>query len=159
MFSGAKQGLGLFLVCLLTACTKSPAKHEAKISPPDGFTEALPKTDTGLPIVIQAAGTLTGSLTVALAYDAERDDALSRWGSCLRRVLACGETNLPKPAAACIDAIDRCPDDTGGNGCCAPACLSEFDQLLAQGNDELAAITGSFLKGNCQKGMTQRGQQ
>lgn len=116
---------------------------------PPALRAALPTTDAGLPILIW---TNAGGLEVGLAVDETIDDPSRRRASCMSRVSACYEANPGRKIAGCIDQIEQCKDNTGGLGCCAPACIKEFRALSKQGVDEDEAIDRVFLGAACLEG-------
>ena len=49
----------------------------------------------------------------------------------------------------CIAKLERCGDDTGGKGCCPPACYAAFEAALGAGAAEDDAVRATFLEGSC----------
>jgi hypothetical protein len=94
---------------------------------------------------------LPPGLSVALGYDDTLDDPISRWGQCLSRVLGCYRAS-PTAISTCVASMDRCADDTGGQGCCPPACIEQFRANVAAGMAENNAVDASFVEGTCVAG-------
>lgn len=114
--------------------------------------EAFPKTADGKPILMQA-GDPSGS-SVALVYDKSKQDTpVTRYAACLSRVTACAKTNTIETAAECIPMIERCPTNEGGEACCPPACIEQFQALIAEGKELMSALNESFIKGDCFEGL------
>ena len=148
----------ILLACLLVSCrgndrgANPPSAPVARTMPP-ALAVALPHTPDGRPILIQTNSLTTPDERIALAYDDKLDDPVVRYGWCLERVAACYHTNRP-PIARCIDLIEKCSSDEGGVACCAPACVREFHRQLTLGRTEMRAIAESFVRGDCQAGLT-----
>lgn len=125
--------------------------------PSTGMTptlEALPKDDGGLPILLTTP-VMSPGVGVELVYDPTLDDAVARWGECLSRVAACYRTNDGK-LGGCADFIEPCADNTGGTGCCPPACLAAYRDLINRGVSEREAIDQSFVAGDCVQGFREQ---
>ncbi len=135
----------------LDAGVRPPAPVVSSEVPP-AVLAALPKTDAGLPILIMLPGAAPSGGTPALVYDPALDDPIARWGACLSRVGACYETNAPQPISGCVELIERCDDDSGGDDCCPPACIAGFQARVAAGADEWSAVKESFVRGGCLTG-------
>jgi hypothetical protein len=120
--------------------------------PPD-LAEGLPRTDGGQPVVMTTNATLAPGVMLALTYDEKLDDPISRWGSCLSRVVGCYRTNGGY-LGGCVDHIEVCGDPAGGDGCCPRGCLDRYKALRGQGVPEDTAVDGSFIAGDCIPGFT-----
>ena len=83
---------------------------------PEALKKALPRDREGRPVIAQQGG-------LGLVYDSKLNDPITRWGACLSRVLAVKTAN---PGAGmlshCIDLMEVCPTDEGGDDCCPQAC-------------------------------------
>lgn len=136
------------------AYSTQPPAPATPAAMPSALEDALPKTDDGLPIVVQTGAGLPSGLSLALAYDATLADPIALWGQCLSRVTACYRTN-EGPITGCVDLIEVCADDAGGEGCCPRACLDRFHELRDGGTGEDDAVNGSFLEGSCIPGFVE----
>jgi hypothetical protein len=121
---------------------------------PADVEAALEHDDQGRPIVIDTPSMVAEGERVALVFDKDLDDPITRYGWCLERVAACRHANPTSPLSGCIDQIQPCADNTGGRACCAPACVAEYHQQQALGLDDKEAIAASFVRGDCLQGFT-----
>lgn len=136
----------------------------AEVGEPDGgppsptLIEQLDEIDDldqeGRPILIRSPAVMPSGLELALVYDATLDDPITRWAACLAIVRDC----LPPWSAApdsCVEALPACADDTGGEACCAPSCVTAFADARDAGADVDAAWEASFLDGRCVDGLAE----
>ena len=148
----------LVVVCALGCgdnekITANPPGPPIEPSIPPDIEAALEHDEQGRPVMIDTPSMTSSAEKIALVFDKDLDDPIARWGSCLERVTACYRANPGSPIAGCIDQIERCADDTGGKGCCAGACISEFKRQRGLGVTEDEAIDASFVKGHCLQGI------
>lgn len=113
------------------------------------FLDALPKDGEGRPILMSGPSALGPGTTVRLVWQDAVDDPIARFAACLDLALSCQSgAEFDRP---CVDAIPACTDDTGGLDCCAPACLTDFQQRVSSGWSGTNAIT-QLLRTDCQQG-------
>lgn len=129
-----------------------PAPPLPRDLPPEVIA-SFPQNDRGQPILHSTRFAGEGSLR--LVYDRDLDDPLARWGQCLGRVVACYRTN-EGPIDGCIELIERCADDRGGEGCCPAQCIDEFRAKNSSGASEKEAIDASFVHGGCIRGFREQ---
>ena len=113
---------------------------------------ALPRTDDGLPILISTGTPGPDGYQLSLAYDATRDDPVSRWTQCLGRVTACYHANPGAPILGCLTLVERCDGASGGFGCCPTACIEAVNDAVSSGMSEADAIDSVLLAGDCVEG-------
>ena len=136
-----------------SANPREPLPTTSTAIPPE-LGAGLGQTPRGFPILVETTAGLPPGLALAIAYNANADDAVARYGECLSRLSACYAKNHGV-IGDCFDdtgdgpaLIQPCADDTGGKGCCAPACISQYRELLGrEGEDK--AVTDSFFLGDC----------
>jgi hypothetical protein len=143
-------GLGL-VACGYQA---QPPAAPPPVEVPADVKSSLPADAQGRPVLVRTRGAGDGNLSISLVYDEKKDDPITRWASCLERVVACKQANLGHSIKECIPLIARCADDTGGVGCCPGACLDAFQRVSATGLADTEAVRQSFLKGDCVTGLT-----
>ena len=120
---------------------------------PPEIEAALEHDDQGRPILIETRSMLSPDEKIALVFDKDVDDPVTRYAWCLERVAACHRANPGSPVSGCIDQIQRCADNKGGRACCAPACVAEFHRQRGLGLSEKEAISASFVRGDCLDGL------
>lgn len=113
---------------------------------------ALPRTESGLPILIATGAPGPDGYELALAYDAARDDPVARWTQCLGRVTACYHANPGAPILGCLAVVERCESAAGGFGCCPDTCISAVTEAVAGGMSETDAVDSVLLTGDCVEG-------
>ena len=142
------------LALFVSGCSHGPpdAAHPpappADPSPPPGLAESVPKTDGGLPILYSSG---QGGWSINVAYDQNLEDPIAHWTECLRRVSTYYTANAKGPITGCVSKIPLCSSNAGAPGCCPPACVARFKQLVAHAS-ESDAVKGSFIDGNCVDG-------
>jgi hypothetical protein len=139
----------LAVACACSSYTPKPPAPPIPALLPDDLEGSLPRTDGGLPILLaNPLGAGTG-VALALTFDKTLDDPVTRWGECMGRVVACYDANGANAIEGCLRLIETCPTDRGGNGCCPRTCLTAYENLRAQGQQEDRAVIGSYLRGDC----------
>jgi hypothetical protein len=128
-----------------------PGSNYAGALPPAEVLAALPKDDEGHPVLFASNATFEPGWQLGFVYDANRDGPLVRYGQCLGVVTSCLR-KTGGPLETCADAAPACADDSGGAGCCAPACISQWQTLRAGGASADDAFDQSFLLGDCLQG-------
>lgn len=129
----------------------NPPPPPTPLTPPDGAA-SLPTDDAGRPILLSAPVEGYPDLQIQLVYDASLDNPVVRRGECLSRVLGCYDTN-PGPISGCITQyVEKCPDNTGGMACCAPACIQLYQTLHQGGASEEDALEQAFVVADCLQG-------
>jgi hypothetical protein len=151
----------LVLLAALPGCNCSPSStpdsgsptggNYAGALPPAEVLAALPTDGEGHPVLFASNATFEPGYQLGFVYDANRDGPLVRYGQCLGVVTKCLRTT-GGPLETCADAAPACADDTGGAGCCAPACISQWHSLRAAGASADDAFDQSFLLGDCLQG-------
>ena len=139
-----------------TVGNNGPLAPRSPYFPPAGEVGGFERDDAGLPILLRVPSQLAPGYDLVVAYDEKRDDPIARWGQCMSRVVACVQANPGQLIDGCIPKIERCADDSGGPGCCPPACLDAYAARRSAGDDEEAALLATFFDGSCVTGLAQQ---
>lgn len=153
-------------VLLLASCTAPPRSDAGADAPPPGVAPPgppapralppeladLPRSEDGLPVLATTGAPGPDVYEAQLVYDEAADDPITRWGQCLSRVVACYDANPSGPIAGCLERIERCERDSGGEGCCPAPCLRAVADAIAGGAPEDDAIDATLVRGDCVEG-------
>jgi len=160
---GAWAIAALLLSCNDSGCSSGPdggpgtGKRPPAPAVRPGLSDAgFALDDAGRPVLARVPTMIAPGHELVISYDEKIDDPVARWGHCLQRVVACSQANQGLRIDGCIPQIERCADDSGGFGCCPPACLEAYAARRSAGDDEETALTTTFFEGSCVSGLKQQ---
>ena len=135
-------------------CVQPPVQQPPPAQRPTFPDDAgYERDDAGRPILGSFPSPIAPGFDLQLVYDEKLDDPIARWGFCLDRVVACANANRGRSLDGCFKQIERCGDESGGFGCCPPACIDAYAARRTAGDSTEAALKASLFAPTCVAGV------